>query len=264
MEVIAFDVEGKFAHFRKYYANNTAMSFSMPPRTTIMGMLGAICGMARDSYYEAFRSDHLLIGAGLLQPVKKTFHRVNFLRVKTVDDLRGKEGRVQTPFEVVMPHDLARGMVQYRIYIAPNNGHTRPYEQVKAALQPENDEYRRNDAFNLALGTANFSASVVWKKLYPAGQVQQCPPTDQFVEFSSGVCSEKVVKLDFAKQEGQHFNSIEEELMPADFKSNHDREVVKMNRVLFTTDGLPLRIQHSGTFWELKDDDSSQFIDFLE
>jgi len=35
MEILSFDIVGKFAHFKKYYANNTALSFSIPPRTTI-------------------------------------------------------------------------------------------------------------------------------------------------------------------------------------------------------------------------------------
>ena len=49
MQVLTFDLVGKMAHFRKYYANNTAMSFSVPPRTTLMGVLAAILGLPRDS-----------------------------------------------------------------------------------------------------------------------------------------------------------------------------------------------------------------------
>ena len=71
MEIIQFDISGKFAHFRKYYANNTALTYSLPPRTTVMGILAAILGRSRDSYYEEFSSDKILIGIAIKTPIKK-------------------------------------------------------------------------------------------------------------------------------------------------------------------------------------------------
>jgi CRISPR-associated protein Cas5h len=58
MEIISFDVGGKMAHFRKYYANNTALSYTVPPRTTLMGLLAAILGRGRDTYYKEMASDN--------------------------------------------------------------------------------------------------------------------------------------------------------------------------------------------------------------
>ena len=57
---------------------------------------------------------------------------------------------------------------------------------------------------------------------------------------------------------------IEEELLPADFKANKDREVVKMNRVLFTTGGIPLNVKLTGEVYVLKNNDKEQIIQFLE
>ena len=51
MKLLIFDIIGKFAHFRKYYSNSSALSFGAPPRTTICGMVAAILGMEKDSYY---------------------------------------------------------------------------------------------------------------------------------------------------------------------------------------------------------------------
>jgi CRISPR-associated protein Cas5h len=87
MEILQFDISGKFAHFRKYYANNTALSYSIPPRTTIMGVLAAILGKPRDSYYEEFSSKNIRIGISLKVPVKKNFHRLNFLSIKSLGDM---------------------------------------------------------------------------------------------------------------------------------------------------------------------------------
>ena len=86
MEVLSFDIEGKFAHFRKYYANNTAFTFSLPPRTTIMGIIAGAMGLEKDSYYEDFGSDNLKIGINILSLIKKSFHRLNFLMIKGDSD----------------------------------------------------------------------------------------------------------------------------------------------------------------------------------
>ncbi|MDZ7691710.1 MAG: CRISPR-associated protein Cas5 [Balneolaceae bacterium] len=102
-------MKGKFAHFRKYYANNTAFSFSIPPRTTLMGLTAAIMGWEKDSYYERLSSEHIHFGVRVLTPLKKSFQRLNFLSIKSTGDIsksfdsdfRGKSGRIQTPFEVV-------------------------------------------------------------------------------------------------------------------------------------------------------------------
>ena len=118
MEIISFDIHGKFAHFRKYYSNNTALSFSIPPRTTVMGILAAILGYSRDTYYEDFSSDKIRIGLNVCSLLKKSFHRLNFLRITGLNDFRGKGGRVQTPFEVVSAINISEDEVKYRIFIS--------------------------------------------------------------------------------------------------------------------------------------------------
>ena len=90
MEVLCFKMSGKLAHFRKYYANNTAFSFTIPPRTTLMGIVAAIMGLERDSYYELLASENIHFGVRVITPLKKSFHRLNFLSIKTLGDLSKK------------------------------------------------------------------------------------------------------------------------------------------------------------------------------
>ena len=66
MEVLCFKISGKLAHFRKYYANNTAFSFTIPPRTTLMGIVAAAMGLERDSYYELLSSENIHFGVRVL------------------------------------------------------------------------------------------------------------------------------------------------------------------------------------------------------
>ncbi len=256
MEVFSFDIEGKFAHFRKYFANNTAFTFAIPPRTTIMGIIAAAIGLEKDSYYEEFCSENLKLGVAILSPVKKSFHRLNFLMIKGDSDFRGKQQHIQTPFEVVSGIDHRNDSVKYRIFVAPTPANNSEYEKIRDVFL--NSKF----IYNPTLGTANFTASItnviVWN------DVQVLHKQDENVSLDSTGISDNISEISFEKTDDFLFNMIEEELLPADFKANKDREVVKMNRVLFTTGGLPLEVKITGEVYLLKYDDKEQRIQFLE
>ena len=256
MEVLQIDVAGKLAHFRKYYANNTAMSFSIPPRTTVMGMLAAILGRPRDSYYEELASDKIRIGVRVLSPIKKTFHRLKMLSIKGRGDFDGSSGRIQTPFEIVSGLDISRDMVSYRFFISYTDAGRKTFEELKSNLK--NGKQR----FALTFGTANFTASVVTHYTY--SNVLEILSSD-WVEMSSAIPSELIEKLDFDNdREVDTLEMIEEELLPADFVANHDRELSKMNRVLFSTTSRQLKVRLSKPHYELRKEGEVQKILFLE
>lgn len=264
MEILSFDVCGKLAHFRKYYANNTAFTYSMPPRTTVMGLLAAVLGYERDSYYERLASPHLRVGLRVMRPVKKAFHRLNFLSIKSrgdaldgTGDFTGAGGRIQTPFEVVSGQDLGRDLVVYRIFLTPGSDDNGEYERLKSALKD------RQQQFNLTLGTANFSAWIENVKLI--GHVEEQRSVG-WIKLHSAVPSDKITRLDFKKEDfDDGYNFLEEELMPADFKANGNRELSKLIRVLFSTQGKPFPVELNAPFFSVPDTDGNlQNILFLE
>lgn len=61
MNVLRFSVEGDFAHFRKPFSNISRLTYLIPPKMTIGGMLAGIMGMERDSYYEKFTTENFLL-----------------------------------------------------------------------------------------------------------------------------------------------------------------------------------------------------------
>ena len=63
--VVSFTVRGEWAHFRRVEANRTKMTYRLPPRTTIAGMLAAICGYDRDSYYGLFDTQESAMAIGI-------------------------------------------------------------------------------------------------------------------------------------------------------------------------------------------------------
>ena len=48
MELINFRLSGRFAHFLRAEASASAVSYPLPPRTAILGVLGAILGLSKD------------------------------------------------------------------------------------------------------------------------------------------------------------------------------------------------------------------------
>lgn len=257
MNIISFDIEGKFAHFRKFYGNNTAMSYSIPPRTTIIGILAAILGMKRDTYYKSFQDNNLKIGIRVLSDLKKSFHRLNFLMIKSKDDFRGKKGRIQTPFEVVTGHDINKDSVKYRFYLAPGKDES-IYQQINQRL------FSINPHFSLSLGIANFSAFISNIKNWNS---EKKTARKEWLNIHSACNSEQVEEIDFPNGHEFKLNYIEEELLPADFiGGDKGREVYRMNRVLFTTRNFPIRINLNGIYYQIysKDSKGRENIQFLE
>ncbi len=258
MEVLQIDITGKLAHFRKYYANNTAMSFSIPPRTTVIGMLAGMLGRPRDTYYEEFASDRIRIGISVLTPLKKTFHRLNMLSVKRKGDLNGSGGRIQTPFEVMSGFDISRDMVTYRVFVSCTDSGTDTFEALKMVLRLK--EHR----FALTFGTANFTASVSAFSIYERADIQEIMPVG-WVSIHSAVPSGFIEKIDFDPDRSpDSLEMIEEELLPADFVANHDRELMKMVRVLFSTSSKEMRLQLNSPYYRLSAGGETQHIVFIE
>lgn len=266
MEILQFDLSGKFAHFRKYYANNTAMSYSIPPRTTIMGILAAIMGKPRDSYYKELSSGNIRIGIALKVPVKKNFHRLNLLSIKSLGDMsksfesdfRKMSGNsIQTPFEVVTGLNLQRDEVRYRIFISCFENGINTFNQLKSCLSDKSQVYP------VTLGVANFNAFITNYKCFTEENIIERKAIDEIVSFNSAVDSDKITELQFDKEEYE-MSFVEEELLTADFKADGDREVSKMNRVLFTSGDIPLKTRYAGVFYVLQATDSFQTIQFLD
>ncbi len=244
MEVLCFKISGKLAHFRKYYANNTAFSFTIPPRTTLMGMVAAAMGMERDSYYELLASENIHFGVRVLTPLKKSFHRLNFLSIKTLGDLskkmssdfRGEGGRIQTPFEVVSGWNLTKDEVVYQVFISPTKQGKKIFENIKIHF------LNLNPVYNITLGVANFGATINDVFLNDASVGNEFEP-NSYSLIHSAIPVDHVKDLKFDKEDFGNYNFVEEDMMPGDFVGNNNREVRKMNRLLFSTSTNPLRVK---------------------
>lgn len=46
--VVAFKIRGKFAHFLRAEAGASALTYPVPPKTVLLGLIGAVLGLAKD------------------------------------------------------------------------------------------------------------------------------------------------------------------------------------------------------------------------
>lgn len=54
---LSFTARGRWAHFRRIEGNVIKQTYRVMPRTTVAGMIAAILGLERDSYYDLFGPD---------------------------------------------------------------------------------------------------------------------------------------------------------------------------------------------------------------
>lgn len=265
MEILTFTIKGKLAHFRKYYANNTAFSFTIPPRTTLMGIVAAAMGKPKDSYYEDFSSEKIKFGIRVLSPLKKSFHRLNFLSIKSLGDMakkfssdfRGEDGRIQTPFEVISAWNIGTGDVAYQIFITNQEAGYDIFQQIKSHF------LEKSAVYNITLGTANFTASLSDVQLITSSSIMTEKSND-FVLMNSVIPTHLVDELKFVKEEFGNYNFVEEDMMPGDFIANYNREVKKMNQLLFSITPNPLRIKVSEEFYQIEINDEIINIQFID
>ncbi len=117
-KIIGFQLSGKFAHFRKFYTNSSSLSYSLPPRTVICGMLASILKISRDEYYDLFSPENMKISVVIDEDTKlrKITQSINYLHDKYFNLLIGKAGKVQhsqCKFELL----TAKKKLKYRIFI---------------------------------------------------------------------------------------------------------------------------------------------------
>ncbi len=265
MEILSFKIGGKMAHFRKYYANNTAFSFSIPPRTTLMGIVAAAMGLPKDSYYEDLASEKIHFGIRVLSPLKKSFHRLNFLSVKSIgdiskhwsSDLRGENGRIQTPFEIVSGWNMAKNQVEYQIFISRSEFGEESFEKVK------NHFLTNEPVFNITLGIANFNATISEVQLFNESEITEIEDKG-FVLMHSAIPVSVVEELKFNRDEYENYNFIEEDMLPGDFIGNGNREVRKMNKLLFSITPNPVRVILKAPYYQLNTKSGKLNIQFMD
>ncbi|UMZ72707.1 type I-B CRISPR-associated protein Cas5b [Natranaerofaba carboxydovora] len=212
MKVISFLLKGKMAHFRRYYSNSSSLSYTLPPRTTITGIIAGILGYKRDSYYELFSLEKCNIAIGIRQPVKKNVQTLNLLMIKGPNDFRGdKPNPSQTPTEIITPSNIRTGELEYQIWFHHEDEEL--MNELKDLLNQDVGFCTRG--ISVALGTAQHLGWIEY-----LGESEVTEEINGSAKIFSAVPVGNVIELDIKENIGKENYFIIKEELPLEF----DRE----------------------------------------
>jgi CRISPR-associated protein Cas5h len=233
--LLVFDLVGPMAHFRKFYANSSSLSYRLPPRTVLTGIIAALLGRERDHYYEELALERTRIGVALKTPVRTLMQTVNYIYTKN-EGWDGSKGHTQIPVEFVLPRPPL-SLLRYRIYFAHVN------EELAEDLyrQLREERYR----YPLYLGLTECPAWVESPRLYQRDELHILHSPKELLPIETAVPVRRLAG-DVKLQEGLR---IYKDRMPFDF--HPDRRLKSVEEVLWEAEGRPMPLMLQGEVFRL-------------
>ncbi len=230
-KVLVFDVWGDYGHFRRFYTTTSPLTFPIPTRTALCGLIGAIIGLPKDNneYLEFFAREQAFIGLRLLAPVKKVMFAENLIHTKNAKGIGMNiiTERCQIGFEFLKDP-------KYRVYFYHTNA--KLYKELKHNLMEHKSVY------TLCLGLSEHIANF---KFIDEFQVEcNIANNDQYIKIHSVIPSE-----DIAAKDGVRFNLDDEFFsirLPVELTP--ERVVTKYSDILFERNGRPLEVKVNSYF----------------
>jgi len=208
---LSFEISSDFGFFRRGYTTTSALTYSVPPKTAISGLIAAILGRRWENYYISFSSS--LVAIRILSPVRKIVIKENLRETKG-----SSKGRIQIPFEYLR-------YPRYRIFFYK---YGEPYEEFKSLL------LRHETHFTPYLGTAKCIADI---KYIGEVKVNDLNVSDSEVSISSVIPLDKVHESNISLETGKRYAK---ERSSSSMDSR--RVVTKFTDILYETSGSTIKI----------------------
>jgi CRISPR-associated protein Cas5h len=227
LKILVFDVKSFFAHFRKHFSTTSSLSYSFPPRTTIAGLVAAILGYDRDSYYPIFSSGKCRIALQVKSPVRHATNTLNYLMTDkplTLKKLRGGGGSMQVHVDMLVSGEREPTQLSFRIFLNHENE-----ELLNEIAERIRD---RRFSFPPSLGAINNVAEVEYIDFVNADNYRP----DGEVEVHT-VVPVSVLKRVYPQSGRRIFI---EELVPAEF--TEDRMLKREENYIYEAGGKPIRV----------------------
>ncbi len=240
--LLVFDLVGPMAHFRKFYTNSSSLSYPLPPRTVLMGLIAALLGYERDTYYEELGLERARIGVALRTPVRTVIQVVNYLFTKN-EGWDGSQGHTQIPLELILPKPPER-RVGYRVYFL----HADPELPQELYKQLEAGEY----GYPPYLGLTECPARVEHPRLYGPEELEWVHDPVEALPLGTAVPLSRLVEL--PPLERLAGCRLLKDRMPLDF--HPDRRLESIAEVLWEAEGRPLSLRVRGEAFRLPGEDT--------
>ena len=238
MTMIIFELWGKFAHFRKFYTNSSSLSYSVPPRTTIEGIIAALLGYDRDSYYELLNADNLHVAVKKMGRSRKIMQSINYMKATSSGELNSPKEHTQIPFELL----VGDNNIRYRFYV------THEDEEVLEVIYERIS--RNRPVFPLYFGSAPFSCYID----YIDKLEWEWSQSDEYESISTVINNDKIQEIDIKNSRGY----LIKERMPRDF--NQDRVIKEVTTYIYEEEGKLLRAKIDGKYVKLSNGENIVFL----
>lgn len=235
-KVIVFDIWADYAHFRRGYTTTSPLTYPFPTRTALSGLIAAILGLPRDSYYEIFREENSAFALQILSPIKKLRVTENLIDTKTGLYLWDNEGqRTQIPIEFVKKP-------KYRIYVWTK----RYFDELNSLIKEHRSKYTPY------LGVAHCIANFRYKGI---NYVEKRITDGKEVEISTIIKNKDSIEIKIEK--GKKYGKIK---IPGFM--NKERIVKEFIEIIYEENGKTIKIT-KGEYYKMKNLDENVNITFF-
>ncbi len=218
-EFVIFDVASDMAHFRRQYAITTALSYPIPPRTALCGLVGAVLGLPKNESLSFFLDAEAVFGLQIRRPLRTVSVSLNLINTKYDKKffrLKGRNPRTTVRYEVVCEP-------QYRVMFSHSSLGPRLAESLS----------RQESCYTPCLGLAWM---IAWFE--SGGRIAEAESVrgdDAVKSFASPVRSD-----DLQGEVHWHADGIYQRLrMPAEMRP--DRQVTRYESYVIDTTGRPIQ-----------------------
>lgn len=233
-KVIVFEVWGDYAHFRKIYTTTSPLSYPIPPRTALTGLIAAIAGIDKQNYISFFSKDKANIALKIVSPIKKVRITENLIDTKRALNMHIIKTRTQIRFEFIKDP-------KYRIYFyhSDNNIYEREKKLIKA----------HQCIYTPYLGLSELLCNFAFIDEF---EITAYNDMDKFIDIDSVVPIPYIKEANFDKP-GEYFSIT----MPNEMQK--DRIVTKYEEVLFERRGGKVNAKVN-KIWELENGEQILFL----
>ncbi|WP_248662337.1 type I-B CRISPR-associated protein Cas5b [Fuchsiella alkaliacetigena] len=230
-KVLVFDIWADYAHFKKYYTTTSPLTFSIPPKTTLYGIIGAILGLSKDNYLNYFKPGQCKIGIQIKKPIKKTRVNLNLIDTKSAKLMARIDNRTRIKTELLKD-------VKYRIYFW--HSQTSTYQKLKSYL------VQHKTVYSISLGLSECLANFRYIAEY---ELQKIDANNSWLELITVLRIDtkglSKADIDFTQEDREYLvDKLALEMKP-------NREVVDYGQIVLEKKGRSIRIR-PGYYYQLE------------
>jgi len=230
-DVLIFDISSEYGHFRKYNTTTSPLTYSIPTRGAVVGLLGAILGIERElgvgkykeeqtPLVEIFSKQKAGIAIQILSPIKKVFMGFNLINTK--DSFFNIKNRTQIEFELVKDPF-------YRIYLSLDDAGI--FEELSERIK------NKRHHFTPYLGLSQFTANVEYIDQSKASGLKN---ENEYREIATAVNLSYLPNNDALQFNSAFYYSAN--MMPIDM--DRERKVLEYSEVLIEKEGKSIQLKN--------------------